>query len=104
MPKAPEAVPEASQGAQVGWLIKQLVAFEQDDEHKPIAKQLRQFEEKDGETDTLHTKQNRLNRLGDRRKHVEKQVQKDTAAIEDLLRSSQNTGRAWPTAGGASRR
>lgn len=52
--------------------------------YKPVAQQLSHFAEKDKEAEALQTKQDRLKRLGGRRKHVEKQVQDNMAALDDL--------------------
>lgn len=60
-----------------------MALFEQDD-HKGIVHQFKQIMEQTKETETLQTRQDRINRLGDRRRHLDWHVQEDVVAVYDL--------------------
>lgn len=54
------------------WLVNQLL--QQGGDHKGIAQQPKQIAEEAEDIEALQTKQDRMKRLGDSRKHLERQL------------------------------
>lgn len=67
------------------WFVNQLAElFEQREEHKEIAKQLKQIVAKKKETETIQTKQDRAKCLGDCRRVAGRATEEEEAALTEL--------------------
>lgn len=75
-------------------LIQLVGLFEQDDDHRGIVQLLKQIAEQTKETKTLQSKRDRTKRLGDRRKHLKKQVREDVATIDSVEEKLKTHGEA----------